>query len=152
MAAGIVLWSLFSGENVHGREDGARLINGNERAYLKQHLKFVLRDQVARTPPARHAIEGAIERIFTRAPIESRDARAWHMMMRALGSRATPPDFGLEDTEPRLRRKQAVRRAQEGARDRRRGRTASGSMTLGVGPRRPRVSASWPGAGAPRDR
>jgi TrmH family RNA methyltransferase len=113
MAAGIVLWSLFSGENAHGHEDGARLINGNERAYLKEHLKSVLRDQVARTPPARHAIEGAIERIFTRAPIESRDARAWHMMMRALGSTHTPPDFGLEDTEKRLRRKQAVQRAQE---------------------------------------
>jgi TrmH family RNA methyltransferase len=113
MAAGIVLWSLFSGENVHGREDGARLINGNERAYLKEHLKAVLRDQVARGAPARHAIDGAIERVFTRAPIESRDARAWHMMMRALGSTHTPPDFGLEDTEKRLRRKAAVKRAEE---------------------------------------
>ena len=35
------------------------------------------------------------------------------MMMRALGSTHTPPDFGLEDTEKRLRRKAAVKRAEE---------------------------------------
>jgi hypothetical protein len=33
--------------------------------------------------------------VFTRVPIEMRDARAWHMMMRALGSSMTPRDFGI---------------------------------------------------------
>jgi TrmH family RNA methyltransferase len=111
MSVGIVLSSLFTEAGAHGREDAAHLLTGADRAYLKEHLKQVLGGQIARGEAARRDIEGAIDRVFARAPIESRDARAWHMMMRALGSRATPMDFGLEGTEKNRRRKQALERA-----------------------------------------
>jgi TrmH family RNA methyltransferase len=111
MAVGIVLSSLFTAAGAHGREDDAHLVTGADRTYLQEHLKQVLGGQVARGEAARRDIEGAIERVFSRAPIESRDARAFHMMMRALGSGSTPMDFGLEGTEKNLRRKQALERA-----------------------------------------
>lgn len=111
MAVGIVLHSLFEGRGVHQHEGGARLVDGAGLAYLKEHLKAVLGGQVARGAAARRDIERSIERVFSRAPIESRDARAWHMMMRALGSRATPSELGVEGSEKELRRKQALERA-----------------------------------------
>ncbi len=111
MSVGIVLSSLFTDAGAHGREEGVHLVNGADRTYLQEHLKQVLGGQVARGEAARRDIEGAVDRVFARAPIESRDARAWHMMMRALGSRATPMDFGLQGGEKNLRRKQALERA-----------------------------------------
>jgi tRNA/rRNA methyltransferase len=111
MAVGIVLSSLFEGRGVHQHERGTRLVDGAGLAYLKEHLKQVLGGQVARGAAARRDIERSIERVFSRAPIESRDARAWHMMMRALGSRATPADLGVAGSEKELRRKQALERA-----------------------------------------
>ena len=111
MCAGIVLSSLFAAPGAHGREPGARLVKGADLEYLKRHLKHVLGGEVARGASARHDIEASIERVFARAPIESRDARAWHMMMRALGSRMSPLDFGLEGTPRRRRRRAALQRA-----------------------------------------
>jgi TrmH family RNA methyltransferase len=111
MAVSIVLSSLYTDAGAHGHEVGQHLLNNADRTYLQEHLKQVLGGQIARGEAARSDIEGAIDRIFARAPIESRDARAWHMMMRALGSRATPMDFGLEGTEKSRRRKQALDRA-----------------------------------------
>ncbi len=46
----------------------------------------------------------SIERIFSRADLLSSDARAWHMMMRALGSTKTPPDFGLNPSPGRAKK------------------------------------------------
>jgi len=110
MAVGIVLSSLFSSENAHGNE-AVHLVSGEDLAYLKAHLKAVLGGQVARGEAARRDIEAAVERVFSRAPIEGRDARAWHMMMRALGSERTPGDFGLGRTPKHRRRRRALERA-----------------------------------------
>jgi hypothetical protein len=38
----------------------------------------------------------SIRRVFGRAPLETRDARAWHLLARALGNEKTPGDYGLE--------------------------------------------------------
>jgi TrmH family RNA methyltransferase len=111
MAMGIVLSSLFSAGDAHGNEEAVPLVTGDDLAYLKEHLKAVLGGQVARGEAARRDIEGAVERVFSRSPIEGRDARAWHMMMRALGSRRTPQDFGLERTPKSRRRKRMLSRA-----------------------------------------
>jgi TrmH family RNA methyltransferase len=91
----IVLYTLFSGAGLHQRERGARLVSERALAFLRAHLKEVFVGKVARSAAARRDIEESIDRVFTRAPIESRDARAWHMMLRALGSQMEPRDFGI---------------------------------------------------------
>lgn len=111
MAVGIVLSSLFVGRGTHVGESGARLADGEALEYLKRHLKDVLGGEVARGPAARRDIEASIERIFSRAPVETRDARAWHKILRALGSARTPPDYGLGTAPKRGRRQEAVERA-----------------------------------------
>ena len=111
MSVGIVLSALFTDAGAHGREQGMILAEGADLEYLKAHLKHVFGGQVARGEAARRDIEQAIERVFGRVPIESRDARAWHMMLRALGSRMTPADFGIEGTPKSRRRKRVVERA-----------------------------------------
>lgn len=111
VSVGIVLSSLFEGRGTHMPEAGATLVDGKALAFLKEHLKDVLGGQVARGVSARRDIEASIERVFSRAPIEPRDARAWHMMMRALGSAKGPGDLGVEVPVKRARREQALDRA-----------------------------------------
>ncbi len=94
-AVTIVLYSLYSGEAVHKRERGPRLTSERQLAFLRAHLKEVLGRKVALSLAARKDIENSIDRVFTRVPIEQRDARAWHMMMRALGSKLQPRDLGI---------------------------------------------------------
>ena len=110
MAVALVLCATFRGRGSHVAEAGARLIDGATLDYLKRHLKHVLAGQVARGTATKADIEASVERVFSRAPIESRDARAWHKVLRALGSRMTPPDFGLEGTRRRARRIEALER------------------------------------------
>ena len=111
MAVGIVLSSLFMETGAHGHEQGMVLADGADLEYLKAHLKHVFGGSVARGEAARRDIEQSIERIFGRVPVESRDARAWHLMLRALGSRMRPGDFGIEGTPKSRRRKRVVERA-----------------------------------------
>jgi TrmH family RNA methyltransferase len=94
-AASIVLYTLFSGRATHRRERGPRLASERQLAFLRAHLKEVLGSKIARSLAAKREIERSVDRVFTRVPIESRDARAWHMMMRALGSQLEPRDFGI---------------------------------------------------------
>lgn len=112
-AVAIVLHSLFAAESAHGHEEPLHLTTGEDLAYLREHLKAVLGGQVARGDAARRDIEASIDRVFVRAPVESRDARAWHMMMRALGSERTPLDFGLGQTPKHRRRDKARARNAE---------------------------------------
>jgi tRNA C32,U32 (ribose-2'-O)-methylase TrmJ len=111
MAVGIVLSSVFTAAGAHGHEQGTILADGADLQYLKAHLKHVFGGQVARGEAARRDIERSIDRVFGRAPIESRDARAWHLMLRALGSRMTPADFGIEGSPRNRRRDRVVERA-----------------------------------------
>jgi TrmH family RNA methyltransferase len=112
MAVTLVLSGTFRGSGSHVAEAGARLIDGATLDYLKRHLKHVLAGRVARGAATKADIEASIERVFSRAPIESRDARAWHKVLRALGSNMTPPDFGLQGTQRRARRSEALDRTQ----------------------------------------
>ena len=96
VCVGVVLQGLFTGQDVHRREPGGHPLTGAEREFLKANLKYVFSEKVARSAEARRVIARSIERVFSRAPLETSDARAWHMMARALGSAMTPQDFGLD--------------------------------------------------------
>jgi TrmH family RNA methyltransferase len=109
-AVGIVLYTLYSEHGMHQKERGARLVSERALAFLRAHLKEVLGQRVALTKAAKKDIEESVDRVFTRAPIESRDARAWHMMMRALGSQLEPRDFGIGGPPRDLRRGEALER------------------------------------------
>lgn len=112
-AVGIVLYSLYGEPGMHQKERGARLVSERALSFLRAHLKEVLGARVAMTAAAKKDIEESIDRVFTRAPVESRDARAWHMMMRALGSQMEPRDFGIGGPPRDLRRGEALERVEK---------------------------------------
>lgn len=112
IAVGVVLSDLFTERGSRKTERGAKALSGEGREYLKANLRHILADKIARTPSARRDIIASIERVFSRSPLEDRDARAWHLVLRALGSELTPKDLGLDLGEKRARRKAAVRAAQ----------------------------------------
>ena len=122
VCVGVVLSDLFADSGALPHEPGGSMLSGEGRAFLKERLKQIFAGTVARTPAAARAISEAIERVFSRAPLEDRDARAWHLMLKALGSELEPGDVGLEISSKRGRRAKAVSRA----RARREGRTESG--------------------------
>ena len=95
VTVGVALASLFTGRRVHQHEPGGKMLNGEGREFLKSRLKEVFAARVARTPSAAKDITEAIERVFSRAPLENRDARAWHLMLKALGSEMSPTELGL---------------------------------------------------------
>jgi TrmH family RNA methyltransferase len=111
MAVGVVLSDLFTAPRIKKRERPPKLLSGDGREYLKADLKHVFGDKVALTASAREDILEAIERVFSRAPLEDRDARAWHLMARALGSTLTPKDLGLKLHDKRGRRRAAQAKA-----------------------------------------
>jgi TrmH family RNA methyltransferase len=115
IAVGVVLSDLFAERGAKKFERGAKALSGEGREYLKANLKHVLAEKIARTPSARRDILASIDRVFSRAPLEDRDARAWHLMLRALGSELTPKDLGLDLGEKRARRTAAVSAAKEKA-------------------------------------
>lgn len=110
MSVGIVLAGLFEGRATRKGEGPRHLVRGADLEYLVQHLKAVLGGRIARGPAARRDIESSIERIFTRAGVESRDARAWHKVLRAFDGEFTPGEVGLEGPEKRRRRRTSMER------------------------------------------
>jgi len=121
MSVGIVLSDLYTAAGHRPRERGFRPIRAEAREYLKANLKHVFADKVARTPAARRDILSSIERVFSRAALEDRDARAWHLMLRALGSTLTPVDLGLPQASPRARHDLLAQRAKAQGRPRKKG-------------------------------
>lgn len=111
LCVGIVLAGLFTERGARPREPGGSRLNGAGREFLKTRLKEVLAERVARTPAAARDIAASIERVFSRAPLENRDARAWHLVLKALGSTLTPVELGLRPSERDGRRRDAVERA-----------------------------------------
>jgi tRNA/rRNA methyltransferase len=103
VSVGIVLSNLYTGTTVHQPEPGGSAVSGEAREFLKQRMQEVFAGRVARSASASRDIHTSIERVFSRAPLETRDARAWHLMLRALGSTTTPGDLGLDPTPPRKR-------------------------------------------------
>jgi TrmH family RNA methyltransferase len=110
MSVGIVLASLFEGRALRRREGTRHLVAGADLEYLKEHLKAVL-GRVARGAKVQRDIVESIERVFSRAPVESRDARAWHQVLRALDGDFTPLQAGLEGPPKARRRKTSLGRA-----------------------------------------
>lgn len=106
----VVLYSLFTGTEVHQTEVRQKLLDERGRTFLKERLKEVLAGRVAMTPSAAVDITAMIDRVFTRAELEPRDARAWHLVLRALGSETTPAEFGLSGQERDARRKELLAR------------------------------------------
>jgi tRNA (cytidine32/uridine32-2'-O)-methyltransferase len=106
MCTGIVLQALFTGHEVHQPEPGGVNLSGEEREFLRENLKYVFSEKVARSPEAARVISLSVDRIFGHARLTTSDARSWHMMARALGSTKTPRDFGL-DPHPRSRKQDA---------------------------------------------
>lgn len=105
IAVGIVLAELFHERPHVPRERGVKALSHEGRAFLKANLAHVFGDKVARTDAARRDILASIERVFSRAPLEDRDARAWHLMLRALGSTLTPVEAGVTLHTSRARHK-----------------------------------------------
>lgn len=116
IAASIVLADLFVEKGFRKRERNRRPLSGDGRKFLGAVMGHVFGDRIARTPAARRDILAMIERFVARAPLEDRDARAWHLVLRALGSELSPKDLGIELHEKRGRRRSAIaRRARGGA-------------------------------------
>jgi TrmH family RNA methyltransferase len=105
MAAGIVLSTVFFEHAPPARSESSAPLAGSDRAYLIARLKDVLGARTT-SAPARRDLSLSIERVFARAALETRDARAWHLLARALGNERTPGDYGLE-IEPASSREDA---------------------------------------------
>lgn len=110
MCAGIVLSDLFTDTAVHQVERGGSMLDGAGREFLKAALKEMFVGRVARTPAAARDIEAMIDRVFSRAPLENRDARAFHLILRALGSELEPTDLGLRLHDKDGRRRKLLAR------------------------------------------
>lgn len=95
MAVGVVLSAIFLERSPSARAQNASPLPGADRAFLIERLKESL-GAIPWTEAARADLLASIERVFARAPLETRDARAWHMLLRALGNEKTPRDYGLE--------------------------------------------------------
>ncbi len=100
IAVAVVLEPLFSGEVRLPNESGGHPLPNEHREFLKARLKHVFADGIARGEYARRDVNAMIERVFSRAPLETRDARAWHLVLTALGDKSRPSDYGL-DPDPR---------------------------------------------------
>lgn len=109
-AVTVVLHSLFTGNVVHQHEPKPKKLEAKERDFLRAKMHEVFVGQVARTKAAKEDVAAMIDRVFHRAPLEPRDARAWHLLLRALGSESSPGDFGVEGREKGARRREALER------------------------------------------
>lgn len=92
VAVSIVLGGLFDAQPRKARSKKGRPLNHAEREFLRRHLATVLPTLIA-TSATRADLKASIERVFAHAPLESRDARAWHRLLRALGSTRGPADL-----------------------------------------------------------
>lgn len=92
VAVSLVLGALFDAPLQKVRSKKGRPLNHAEREFLRRHLATVLPTLIS-TPSTRADLTASIERVFAHAPLESRDARAWHRLLRALGSTKGPADF-----------------------------------------------------------
>ena len=51
-----------------------------------------------------------IDRLVARAPLENRDAKAWHLILKTLGSELSPTDLGIEVHQKGQRRRALLAR------------------------------------------
>ncbi|MCA9001998.1 MAG: RNA methyltransferase, partial [Planctomycetes bacterium] len=114
MSVGVILSSLFTGKGVRVSEPGARMLSGEGREFLKKRMIEVFAGRVAQSDEAARLITASIERVFSRAELEDRDGRAWHLMLRALGSDMRPDDVGLTPHTKGARRERLIQRHLDG--------------------------------------
>jgi tRNA/rRNA methyltransferase len=115
MCVGIALADLFTGTKVHVPEPGGSMLDGEGREFLKARLREVFANGVVRKGTAQEDVEEMIERVFSRAALLNKDARAWHLILKSLGSELSPQDLDLTLHEKGGRRREAMaRRTQEG--------------------------------------
>lgn len=102
MAVGLVLSTLYldSPAASDARQQNASPLTGADRTFLVARLKETL-GPIPWSESARRDVLASIERVFGRAELETRDARAWHMLMRALGNERKPGDYGIAMEEER---------------------------------------------------
>ncbi|QDU83580.1 tRNA (cytidine/uridine-2'-O-)-methyltransferase TrmJ [Planctomycetes bacterium Pla163] len=93
MAVTVVLFGLFRPGQLASKTSRIAHLTGAERHYLVENVAATLSDAALSDAAARDIL-ASVRRVLGRAPIESRDARAWHQIMRALGSHRTPADVG----------------------------------------------------------
>jgi TrmH family RNA methyltransferase len=97
MAVSIVVSTLFLAavpdDELPARN--ATPVSGAQRTFLIERMKDVFAP-LPWTEPARRVLLASIERVFGRAPLETRDARAWHLLLRAMGNEKAPVDYGIE--------------------------------------------------------
>lgn len=105
MTVGIVLSTLFFADAPTARADSRTPIRGKDRQLLTERAREVL-TKVAFTGPARRDVREMVDRMFPRAPLETRDARAWHLLLRA-----------IEEGEDAVRQASETKRATEGRRE-----------------------------------
>jgi TrmH family RNA methyltransferase len=98
MTAAIVLATTFFAAAPSARADSRTPLPGRDREFLVAKARDVLGDRTT-TAAARQDVRAMVERVLRRAPLETRDARAWHLLLRALGDERGPRDFGLSDSE-----------------------------------------------------
>jgi TrmH family RNA methyltransferase len=111
VAVGVVLAGLFVEKGFRKREKNRKSLSGEGREFLAASMKHVFAGKIARTPAARRDIVAMIDRQIARAPLEDRDARAWHLVLRVLGNDLSPKDLGLELHRRRGRRLNALAKA-----------------------------------------
>lgn len=108
VAVGVVLAGLFVEKGFRKREKNRKSLSGEGREFLAASMKHVFGGKIARTAAARRDIVAMIDRQISRAPLEDRDARAWHLVLRALGNDLNPKNLGLALHERRGRRLRAL--------------------------------------------
>ncbi len=102
MTVAIVLAATFFAASPSAHADARTPLPGRDREFLMAKARDVLGDR-ATTDAARADVREMVERVFRRAPLETRDARAWHLLLRALGDERGPRDFGLAEPSGELR-------------------------------------------------
>lgn len=96
VAVAVVLSRLFRGEGAKVRSRRYRPLPAEKTDRLIAHLKPALLGLV-RGESSKRDLEESIERIFRRAPLETRDARAWHRLARAVLGELGGDDSTAED-------------------------------------------------------
>ena len=96
MAVGISLSTIFFESAPSARSSASALASGADRSFLSERLKEVL-GNCTTSAAAKRDLQASIDRIFVRAPLATRDARAWHLLARALGGKRRPSDYGLPE-------------------------------------------------------
>jgi len=95
MTVGIVMSTIFFSDAPSAEAEGSTPISGAARLFLVERMKDALGERATSAPAARDIV-AAVERTLSLAPLETRDARAWHLLARALdGQKKAPQDYGL---------------------------------------------------------